>query len=233
MFQANTDLGEDTSKDTFPLRKGWQWITGWQLDLNRAVNDGGWQFAIDADEGAWVASERTIHVVRRRRWVRTRERLEDLKEEQKKVDMWSVCVCVCVCACVCVCVHACVCVCTTFFYVCHQRSSIAMFTLLFISLPPYLQSWLSVRRQSAKAGSMPAQSSAHTTSLNTDWTLHEGGVGTANWCKSPETRPQSSTLIQRCRNSMSAHEPINIPAVSFVWRAHRHALVWVCGCEQG
>ena len=122
MFQANTDLGEDTSKETFPLRKGWQ------IYLNCAVNDGGWQFAIDADEGAWVASERTIHVVRRRRWVRTRERLEDLKEE-KKVDMWSVCACMractcaCVCAyvcmfvcmCVCVCVHACVCACVQHF----------------------------------------------------------------------------------------------------------------------
>ena len=53
--------------------------------MNRAVDDHGWQFSIDADEGAWAACERTIHVVRRRRWVRTRQRLEDTKKEEKKL----------------------------------------------------------------------------------------------------------------------------------------------------
>ena len=113
VFQANTDLLEGMTKDTFPLRKGWQWISEWEIDLNRAVDDQGWQFSIDADEGAWAASERTIHVVRRRRWVRTRHRLEDAKKEEKKVRVyvWSMCLCMCVCVCVCVCVSVCVCAC--------------------------------------------------------------------------------------------------------------------------
>ena len=110
VFQANTDLMEGMTKDTLPLRKGWQWISEWEIDLNRAVDDHGWQFSIDADEGAWAASERTIHVVRRRRWVRTRQRLEDAKKEEKKVRVyvWSMCLCMCVCVCVSVCVCACI-----------------------------------------------------------------------------------------------------------------------------
>ena len=108
--QANADLEEGMSKDTLTIRKGWEWISEWQIDLNRAVNEDGWQFSIDADEGPWVSSERTIHVARRRRWVRTRQRLEDVRKEEKKVGYVPCVEASCVCVCMCVCVRACVCV---------------------------------------------------------------------------------------------------------------------------
>ena len=92
------------TKDTFPARKGWQWISDWEMDINRAVDDQAWQYAIDDEQGPWVASERTLHVVRRRRWVRTRKRLEDAKKEEAKVlRVCFMCGVVCMCVCMCVC----------------------------------------------------------------------------------------------------------------------------------
>ena len=55
--------------------------------MNRAVGDGGWEYTMDAEAGAWSPSERTYHLCRRRRWVRSRERLTDPKKEAQKVSV--------------------------------------------------------------------------------------------------------------------------------------------------
>lgn len=42
---------------------------------------------MEAGLGGWVSSERTIHLCRRRRWVRTRIRVHDPKVAEKKVQL--------------------------------------------------------------------------------------------------------------------------------------------------
>jgi len=42
---------------------------------------------VEAGLGGWVSSERTIHLCRRRRWVRTRVRVYDPKVAEKKVQL--------------------------------------------------------------------------------------------------------------------------------------------------
>ena len=46
----------------------------------------GWQYCIEAGLGGWVASERTVHMCRRRRWVRTRRRLNKPKVDPKVAE---------------------------------------------------------------------------------------------------------------------------------------------------
>ena len=45
----------------------------------------GWEYCVEAGLGGWAASERNIHLCRRRRWVRTRVRVHDPKIAEKKV----------------------------------------------------------------------------------------------------------------------------------------------------
>jgi len=45
----------------------------------------GWEYCVEAGLGGWVSFERTIHLCRRRRWVRTRIRVNDPKVAEKKV----------------------------------------------------------------------------------------------------------------------------------------------------
>ena len=45
----------------------------------------GWEYCVEAGLGGWVASERNVHMCRRRRWVRTRNRVHDPKVAEKKV----------------------------------------------------------------------------------------------------------------------------------------------------
>ena len=80
----NAEL-EGVTKDTLEVTKGWKWTSSWEIDMNRAVGDGGWEYTMDAEAGAWSPSERTYHLCRRRRWVRSRERLTDPKKEAKKI----------------------------------------------------------------------------------------------------------------------------------------------------
>lgn len=49
----------------------------------------GWEYCVEAGLGGWVASERNIHLCKRRRWVRTRIRVHDPKVAEKKVMYYS------------------------------------------------------------------------------------------------------------------------------------------------
>ena len=46
----------------------------------------GWEYCVEAGLGGWQSSERTFHLCRRRRWVRTRIRVSDPKVAEKKVQ---------------------------------------------------------------------------------------------------------------------------------------------------
>ncbi|XP_014671407.1 PREDICTED: dysferlin-like [Priapulus caudatus] len=61
------------TKDEFVLRqKGWDWEDVWETDVNRAVDEEGWEYTIEPSMAGWSAVEKRYHVCRRRRWVRQR-----------------------------------------------------------------------------------------------------------------------------------------------------------------
>ncbi|XP_026570927.1 fer-1-like protein 5 [Pseudonaja textilis] len=57
---------------------GWIFVEEWKVELNRAVDDAGWEYgvAIPPDEfpHSWNTAEKTYHTHRRRRWLRKRFR---------------------------------------------------------------------------------------------------------------------------------------------------------------
>ena len=85
-------MGEGVTKDTLPIHKNWEWISEWEFDINRAVDENGWQYTVDPEDGPWGPVERNIHIARRRRWVRTRRRLGDPKKEEKEVCVVHTCI---------------------------------------------------------------------------------------------------------------------------------------------
>ena len=86
LSQRNAELGEGVNKDNLQIGKNWEWISDWALDTNRAVDENGWQYTVDAEDGPWGPVERNIHITRRRRWVRTRRRIGDPKKDEKEVS---------------------------------------------------------------------------------------------------------------------------------------------------
>jgi hypothetical protein len=78
----NEELGEGITKETFDLPKGWEWISEWSYDINRAVSELGWEYTSDAADGPWTPVEKVMHVCRRRRWVRTRKLVEEPEPEK-------------------------------------------------------------------------------------------------------------------------------------------------------
>ncbi|XP_070210966.1 myoferlin-like isoform X3 [Littorina saxatilis] len=74
-----------TSLREIKLPDGWEWQDDWQIDLNRAVDEEGFEYCVEATVGGYGAVERTYHLCRRRRWVRTRKHVaKETKHEKKK-----------------------------------------------------------------------------------------------------------------------------------------------------
>ncbi|GLD68056.1 dysferlin isoform X3, partial [Lates japonicus] len=72
-------------KDEVECPPGWVWEeVEWSEDLNRAVDDQGWEYGItippDRRPKSWVPAEKMYHTNRRRRWIRMRRR------DQQKID---------------------------------------------------------------------------------------------------------------------------------------------------
>ena len=65
--------------------EGWLWKSDWQVDMSRAVDNKGWEYAIEAGIGNWVPYGRNGYLFRRRRLVRIRERDKNAKPVRKKV----------------------------------------------------------------------------------------------------------------------------------------------------
>ncbi|PIK51348.1 dysferlin [Apostichopus japonicus] len=68
----------------FQSPEGWQWDDAWQADINRAVDEEGFEYCVDPTLGSWGAVERTYHLCRRKRWVRPRSLVADPKMLEKK-----------------------------------------------------------------------------------------------------------------------------------------------------
>ncbi|KXJ28698.1 Myoferlin [Exaiptasia diaphana] len=52
--------------------EGWKWTMEWTVDLNRAVDENGWEYSVDHTSGSYIAVEKMYHLYRRRRIVRSR-----------------------------------------------------------------------------------------------------------------------------------------------------------------
>lgn len=67
---------------------GWTWEDNWTFDVNRAVDERGWEYGItippDEKPKSWVACEKMYHVHRRRRMIRPRKKIPGAKTADKK-----------------------------------------------------------------------------------------------------------------------------------------------------
>lgn len=71
----NDETDEDSPpKEDISCKDGWKWSTDWELDINRAVDSQGYEYADEADYGTYGPVERSYHLARRRLWARVRER---------------------------------------------------------------------------------------------------------------------------------------------------------------
>ncbi|PKA57778.1 hypothetical protein AXF42_Ash015155 [Apostasia shenzhenica] len=74
-----------SSKDFFepPLPSGWQWISAWRIDKSQFVDSDGWAYGNDFQSLKWPpsssksSSKSALDFVRRRRWIRNRQRLPE------------------------------------------------------------------------------------------------------------------------------------------------------------
>uniref|UniRef100_A0A8C3Q006 Dysferlin n=1 Tax=Chrysolophus pictus TaxID=9089 RepID=A0A8C3Q006_CHRPC len=100
MADAYTDVnGEKVlPKDEIECPPGWKWEdVEWDTDLNRAVDEKGWEFGItippDRRPKAWVPAEKMYHTNRRRRWVRLRSRdlaqMETHRQDEQDGEGWE------------------------------------------------------------------------------------------------------------------------------------------------
>ncbi|XP_008293916.1 dysferlin isoform X2 [Stegastes partitus] len=87
MPEGYTDVNGEKAvpKDEVEVPPGWVWEeVEWSEDLNRAVDDQGWEYGItippDRRPKSWVPAEKMYHTNRRRRWIRMRRR------DQQKMD---------------------------------------------------------------------------------------------------------------------------------------------------
>ncbi|KAG1682553.1 Dysferlin [Nymphon striatum] len=81
-----SDASGSRGDTTLPIQDihppvGWVWDDAWQIDLNRAVDEEGWEYAVEATLGGYSPVEHTYHLCRRRRWVRMRTFIKDLKND--------------------------------------------------------------------------------------------------------------------------------------------------------
>lgn len=57
---------------------GWKWEEAWSFDINRAVDENGWEYGItippDSKPKSWVPAEKMYHIHRRKRMVRPRKK---------------------------------------------------------------------------------------------------------------------------------------------------------------
>ncbi|CAF0722705.1 unnamed protein product [Brachionus calyciflorus] len=76
--------GEKTvSKYDFQLHENWKWDDEWTVDINRAVDNEGWEYCIEPSMGGWSPSEKMYHLNRRRRWIRNRSVIIVLNDSNK------------------------------------------------------------------------------------------------------------------------------------------------------
>lgn len=82
-----TDVRGDavTARDELVCPEEWEWTSDWTVDLNRAVDEDGFEYTVEATFGGYGPVEKTYHLCRRRRWVRNRVLVTDAKMEQEQI----------------------------------------------------------------------------------------------------------------------------------------------------
>ncbi|XP_020606989.1 myoferlin-like [Orbicella faveolata] len=83
---TNVHGDKTDEKDKIKCPEGWEWTSNWEVDDNRAVDDEGWEYAVDASYGVYGAIQKAYHLVRRKRWVRKRL-LKDSKAVVKQKEL--------------------------------------------------------------------------------------------------------------------------------------------------
>eukprot|EP00118_Oscarella_pearsei_P024773 m.306767 g.306767 ORF g.306767 m.306767 type:complete len:2096 (+) comp41575_c0_seq1:119-6406(+) len=75
---------EIKSLESIEAPKAWQWIDPeWHVDINRAVDEEGWEYTVDDLIVGYSPAEKVYHLTRRRRWLRSRQRIQSGKEAEK------------------------------------------------------------------------------------------------------------------------------------------------------
>nr|XP_032808020.1 myoferlin-like isoform X1 [Petromyzon marinus] len=75
-----TDVNGDKTlpKAELEVPAGWILMEDWSVDLNRAVDEDGWEYGLvippETRSKQWVSAEKMYHMYRRRRWLRRRRR---------------------------------------------------------------------------------------------------------------------------------------------------------------
>ncbi|XP_077992044.1 myoferlin-like isoform X14 [Glandiceps talaboti] len=93
-----TDVRGDaiTPRDEIEAPEGWEWDDDWQIDLNRGVDEDGFEYCVEFTLGGFTPVEKTYHLCRRRRWVRARTlsidpkammEKEQQEEEKRKAEL--------------------------------------------------------------------------------------------------------------------------------------------------
>ena len=85
-------------KDFFepPLPNGWQWISTWTINKSQFVDEDGWAYGPDYQSLGWPPTSSKSHiksghdVVRRRRWIRTRQQIADQGKSCLKSDFSTI-----------------------------------------------------------------------------------------------------------------------------------------------
>ncbi|XP_075252802.1 myoferlin-like [Convolutriloba macropyga] len=89
---AWTDVRNDPtaqSRDDMACPEGWNWDEEWRIDLNRAVDDEGWEYCVEATVGNYSPAEKTYHLCRRRRWIRQRSRQGEVQVTTESKGFWD------------------------------------------------------------------------------------------------------------------------------------------------
>ncbi|XP_077444466.1 dysferlin [Stigmatopora argus] len=100
MPEGYTDVNGEKAvpKDDVECPPGWVWEDPeWCEDLNRGVDDHGWEYGItvppDRRPKSWVPAEKMYHTNRRRRWLRMRRRdrqkMEALRKQRPDEAAWE------------------------------------------------------------------------------------------------------------------------------------------------
>uniref|UniRef100_T1JKN2 C2 domain-containing protein n=1 Tax=Strigamia maritima TaxID=126957 RepID=T1JKN2_STRMM len=80
-----TDVRGDpaVARDSIVCPDNWEWESVWKYDTNRAVDEEGWEYTLEATFGGYSPVEKTYHLCRRRRWVRQRRLVKETKPTKK------------------------------------------------------------------------------------------------------------------------------------------------------
>nr|XP_054765598.1 myoferlin-like [Lytechinus pictus] len=73
-------------KDKIECTHGWEWDDAWQVDINRACDEEGYEYCVESTSAAWTPACKTYHMCRRKRWVRPRSLIKGFKVEEAKEE---------------------------------------------------------------------------------------------------------------------------------------------------